>query len=148
MARWQGTTAERGYGHEHKKERARRLALYRPGQPCAHGGEPMNYPLPVLVRDAYGARLVSPWLHLPHTADRSGYLPGLSCARHNLADGARRKNRKQARPGVAGARRTRAEAAEARSAKAMAKAKAAIAMSLSVTAAPGTPRTRNGVRHP
>lgn len=85
MARWQGTTTERGYGAAHKAERARRLALYRPGQPCAHGGEPLNYPVQVAAR----------YLDLPHTADRTGYLPGLSCRRHNRADGARRGNRKR-----------------------------------------------------
>ena len=93
MARWQGTTTERGYGHQHKAERQRRLALYRPGDLCAHGGEALNYPPPVRVKDQYGTRLVSPWLDLPHTDDRSGYLPGLACRRHNRGDGARRGNR-------------------------------------------------------
>lgn len=83
MARWQGTSTERGYGHEHQKERARRLAQYRPGDICAHGGEPLNYPVQVAAR----------YLDLPHNADRTGYLPGLSCRRHNRADGARRGNR-------------------------------------------------------
>jgi hypothetical protein len=82
MARWQGTTTERGYGYAHQAERRRRLALYRPGDLCAHGGEPLNYPVSVAAR----------YLHLPHTADRTGYLPGLSCARHNIADRNRRHN--------------------------------------------------------
>jgi len=82
--RWYGTTTQRGYGPAHQAERERRLQLYRPGDPCAHGGEPLPYwPLPIARR----------YLHLPHTADRTGYLPGLSCARHNLADGAARGNR-------------------------------------------------------
>ena len=34
-------------------------------------------------------------IDLPHTDDRSSYLPGLSCRKHNRADGARRKNRKR-----------------------------------------------------
>lgn len=85
MARWRGTTTQRGYGYPHKQERERRLARYRPGDICAHGGEPMPYwPLEI-------ARM---YLDLPHTADRSAYLPGLACRRHNRADGARRKNLK------------------------------------------------------
>jgi hypothetical protein len=82
--RWQGTTTQRGYDGKHKAERKRRLAAYRPGDLCAHGGEPLMYwPLSV-ARD---------YLHLPHTADRTGYLPGLSCRKHNCADGAIRRNR-------------------------------------------------------
>jgi hypothetical protein len=77
------TTAQRGYGTEHRKERERRLAIYRPGDICAHGGEPLAYwPL------AYARQ----YLDLPHNADRTGYLPGLSCRRHNRIDGAVRGN--------------------------------------------------------
>jgi hypothetical protein len=84
--RWQGSTAQRGYGHHHQAERKRRLAVYRPGDLCAHGGEPLMYwPLAVARR----------YLDLPHLADRSGYLPGLSCRKHNRADGAIRGNRKR-----------------------------------------------------
>jgi hypothetical protein len=76
-ARGRASTHARGYGHPHQAERERRLLLYRPGDRCAHGGERMWWwPLDVARR----------YLHLPHTADRSGYLPGLSCARHNLAE--------------------------------------------------------------
>lgn len=99
MARWRGTTTERGYGHPHTAERQRRLALYKPGDPCAHGGEPLNYPPPTLVTDRHGTRLVSPWLDLPHTTDRSGYLPGLACRKHNRADGAHRRNQLYTRDG-------------------------------------------------
>ena len=85
--RWTGTTTQRGYGPRHQAERERRLAAYRPGDPCAHGGEPLRYwPLAVARR----------YLDLPHRADRSGYLPGLSCRRHNRADGAIRGNRQRA----------------------------------------------------
>jgi len=85
MARWQGTTTERGYGYPHRAERKRRLALYKPGDICAHGGEPLSYPVQVAAG----------YLDLPHTADRAGYLPGLSCRHHNRADGAIRKNRRR-----------------------------------------------------
>lgn len=38
-------------------------------------------------------RVARQYVDLPHTADRSGYLPGLSCRRHNRADGAVRGNK-------------------------------------------------------
>jgi len=84
--RWarKGTTTQRGYHSRHQAERERRLLAYRPGDVCAHGGEPMLWwPLPVARQ----------FLDLPHTDDRSGYLPGLACRAHNRADGARRGNR-------------------------------------------------------
>ena len=82
--RWRGTTTQRGYHYQHQRERERRLRVYRPGDVCAHGGERMWWwPL------AYARR----FLDLPHTADRTGYLPGLSCRRHNRAEGASRGNR-------------------------------------------------------
>jgi hypothetical protein len=80
--RWarRGTTTQRGYGSPHQAERERRLLRYRPGDICAHGGERMTWwPLAVARR----------FLDLPHNADRSGYLPGLACRRHNRADGQR-----------------------------------------------------------
>ena len=81
MAAVKARTAARGYGSRHRAERERRLAAYRPGDICAHGGEPLLWwPLTVARR----------YLHLPHTADRSGYLPGLSCRRHNIAEANRR----------------------------------------------------------
>jgi hypothetical protein len=86
--RWTGTTAQRGYGRPHQVLREQRLAAYRPGDLCAHGGEPMQYwPLSVARR----------YLDLPHTADRGGYLPGLSCRKHNRADGAVRGNKMRGR---------------------------------------------------
>ncbi|SRR5216684_369171 len=82
--RWRGTTAQRGYDHRHQAERERRLKVYRPGDVCAHGGEQlMFWPLTVARR----------FLDLPHTADRSGYLPGLSCRYHNRSEAATRRNR-------------------------------------------------------
>lgn len=75
-----GTTAQRGYGTSHRAERERRLALYRPGDPCAHCGQPITWwPLPVARR----------FIDLPHTPGRSGYLPGLAHRRCNRADGQR-----------------------------------------------------------
>lgn len=81
--RWTGTTAQRGYGSGHQAERERRLAVYRPGDLCAHCGRPITaWPLAVARR----------YLDLPHTADRAGYLPGLAHRHCNRADGARRGN--------------------------------------------------------
>lgn len=82
MARWTGTTTERGYGNLHQRLRKQRLAAYRPGDICAHGGEAMWWwPLALARR----------FLDLPHTADRSGYLRGLSCRYHNRSDGGKRR---------------------------------------------------------
>lgn len=82
------STSARGYGAEHKAERERRLAAYQPGDTCAHGGEPMWW---------WPLATARQFLDLPHTADRSGYLPGLACRRHNRADGARTANRRRRR---------------------------------------------------
>jgi hypothetical protein len=84
MARWQGSSTERGYGPPHRAERERRLALYRPGDICAHGGEPLPW---------WSLQFARRYLDLPHNADRTGYLPGLSCRRHNRGEGAARGNR-------------------------------------------------------
>ena len=77
--RWTGTTAQRGYGTPHQSERERRLKRYRPGDPCAHCGRPITWwPLNKVTRR---------YIHLPHNADRTGYLPGLAHASCNLRDG-------------------------------------------------------------
>lgn len=78
MARWRGTTAERGYGNDHQRERERRLAAYRPGDPCAMGGEPLWQP--------------PKELDVPHDHANGGYLPGLACRPHNRGEGASRGN--------------------------------------------------------
>lgn len=75
--RWTGTTTQRGYGHRHQAERERRLLAYRPGDLCAHCGQPITWPPGVARR----------YVDLPHTADRTGYLPGLAHRRCNRADG-------------------------------------------------------------
>ena len=87
--RWarKGNTAQRGYGSQHQAERERRLARYKPGDLCAHGGEPLTWP----------REIAREWLDLPHKADRTGYLSGLSCRFHNRQDGAIRGNQ-QRRP--------------------------------------------------
>jgi len=85
--RWRGTTTQRGYGWTHRQERDRRLAIYRPGDICAHCGRPI-----------WAVRIITPagrsisTVDLPHNADRTGYLPGLAHRRCNRADGAVRGN--------------------------------------------------------
>jgi hypothetical protein len=88
--RWTGSTTQRGYGHDHQAERERRLAAYRPGDPCAHCGRPITWPLPLTT-------LARQRIHLPHNATRTGYLPGLSHAACNLRDGAVRGNQMRGR---------------------------------------------------
>jgi hypothetical protein len=78
--RWTGTTAQRGYGTPHQTERERRLRQYRPGDPCAHCGQPITW-WPLTVARQY--------IDLPHTADRNGYLPGLAHRYCNRRDGQR-----------------------------------------------------------
>ncbi len=80
MARYQGTTASRGYGWPHQRERARRLRLYRPGDPCAHCGQPMTW-WPLTVAREY--------IDLPHLPGKTGYLPGLAHRYCNRSDGQR-----------------------------------------------------------
>lgn len=79
MGRYNGSTAERGYGGKHPTIRKQRLAVYRPGQDqCAMGGEILWQP-PEL-------------LDVPHDHVNGGYLPGLACREHNRAEGATRGN--------------------------------------------------------
>jgi hypothetical protein len=75
MARWTGTTTQRGYGADHQRTRARLLSEFTPGQPCARCGQP----------------IWGPPLDLGHTPDRTAYT-GLEHADCNRADGARRSN--------------------------------------------------------
>lgn len=82
MQRWarRGTTAQRGYGPAHQAERERRLAAYRPGDPCAHCGQPITWwPLPAARR----------YIDLPHAPGKAGYLPGLAHRSCNRKDGQR-----------------------------------------------------------
>jgi hypothetical protein len=79
--RWarKGTTTQRGYGASHQSERERRLKQYRPGDLCAHCGQAITWwPLNKVTRR---------YIHLPHNADRTGYLPGLAHSYCNLRDG-------------------------------------------------------------
>ena len=88
MARYQGSTTERGYGSQHQQLREQRLRQYQPGDLCAEGGEPLTWwPLSVARR----------YLDLPHDHDNGGYLPGLSCRKHNRGEGASRGNRMRPR---------------------------------------------------
>jgi hypothetical protein len=79
--RWarKGTTTQRGYGHGHQSERKRRLAAYKPGDPCAHCGHPMWWPMPAARQH----------IDLPHAPGKTGYLPGLAHRACNRRDGQR-----------------------------------------------------------
>jgi hypothetical protein len=81
-----GTTAQRGYAGLHQAEQKRRLALWRPGDPCARCGHPM-WQRWMIVK---GRRVSA--IHLGHTDDRTAYR-GLEHAHCNLSDGATRGNR-------------------------------------------------------
>lgn len=69
-------TTERGYGSAHQAERKRRLPRYTEHDPCGRCGRPLG---PDRRR----------W-HLPHSEDRTHYLPGFWCAPCNWQDGAQR----------------------------------------------------------
>lgn len=80
MARYNGTTTQRGYGAPHQAERKRRLAQYKPGDPCAHCGQPITY---------WPLRIARRYLDLPHMPGKTGYLPGLAHRACNRRDGQR-----------------------------------------------------------
>jgi len=84
MPRYQGTTTARGYGSSHQALRARLLAAWKPGQPCARCGQPMWHRWKL---DQYGRRVTA--LHLGHTDDRRGYT-GLEHRACNRRDGQRK----------------------------------------------------------
>ena len=71
------TTAERGYGNDHQRERRRQLAMWRPGDLCARCGQPMWWRW---MYDRRG-RVVSA-IDLGHNADRTGWI-GLEHRRCN-----------------------------------------------------------------
>ena len=82
--RHRGTTTERGYGSPHQRRQRQSLAAWKPGDQCAHCGQPMWYRWLI---DGTGHRVSA--MHLAHNADRTGYL-GLAHAFCNLSDGGRR----------------------------------------------------------
>jgi hypothetical protein len=66
------------YAGEHVQARKLAVAAYRPGDPCAIGGEPLTVPAALL--------------DLAHDHVNGGYL-GLACRAHNRSEGAARGNR-------------------------------------------------------
>lgn len=95
MARYRGTTAERGLGTAHQNDRKRLLALHREGDPCWRCGKPM-YKSQGLDRD--------------HIIDRAlGGAQGPAVLAHrscNRSAGAKLGNRLQPRIIMAGGRDT------------------------------------------
>jgi hypothetical protein len=78
----------RGYGPAHRAERKRRLARWRPGDPCARCGQPMWQ-----LQRWSGGRLIEA-IHLGHTADRTGWT-GLEHDHCNESEAATRGNRRR-----------------------------------------------------
>jgi hypothetical protein len=66
------------YAGDHLRARKLAVAVYRPGDPCAIGGEPLSGP--------------ASRLDLAHDHVNGGYL-GLACRFHNRSEGATRGNR-------------------------------------------------------
>lgn len=81
MARKNGTTTQRGYGSQHQALRARLLAAWKPGQPCARCGQPMLYRWLI---DASGRRVSA--IDLGHNDGKNGYQ-GLEHRACNRRDG-------------------------------------------------------------
>jgi hypothetical protein len=82
MAAVKAKTAARGYDSRHRAERERRLAAYRPGDVCAHCGRPITW---------WPLKVARQYIDLPHTIDRSGYLPGLAHRSCNRGEPNRRR---------------------------------------------------------
>lgn len=93
FSRPKGSREARGYGKAHQEERARRLALYSPQDPCSRCGRALGHDR-------------SRW-HLPHTPDRTGYEPGFWCKPCNLTEAASRGAR------ITNARRQQRQQADA-----------------------------------
>lgn len=73
-------TAATEYGAAHRTARASYVAVYRVGDPCAIGGEPLT--------------AAAAYLDLAHDHVNGGYL-GLACRFHNRSEGASRGNRQR-----------------------------------------------------
>jgi 5-methylcytosine-specific restriction endonuclease McrA len=86
MARWRGTTTQRGLGHTHQKARAAAVIALQDGQPCPRCGRPMW-------------RSQARYLDLDHIIPRSmGGTGGPAVLAHrwcNRAAGARITNQKR-----------------------------------------------------
>lgn len=76
------TTTERGYGATHAAEAKRRRQTLTPADPCGYCGKPLG-------PERLPGDRASRW-ELPHTPDRTGYLPGMWHARCNRTEGGRR----------------------------------------------------------
>ncbi len=88
MARWQGTTAQRGYGTPHRKLRARWKPVVDAGHGICHAA--------ICLMPTRHITPGTPW-HLGHTPDRTAWT-GPEHERCNESDGARRGNRNRPSP--------------------------------------------------
>ena len=71
-----GYTTAAGYGHTHQQIRLTYIAAFRPGQPCAIGGEELWHHTHLKWCDL---------LDLAHDHQHGGYL-GLACRKHNRGE--------------------------------------------------------------
>jgi hypothetical protein len=83
------SSAARGYGPAHRAEQLRRFATHTEYDPCSACSRPLG---PKYGRDRKGRRLTL-W-NLPHTPDRTGYLPGLQHRACNVSEGSSRGAKK------------------------------------------------------
>jgi hypothetical protein len=90
FAKPKASSTARGYGTAHRKEQLRRFSQHTPAHPCSACGRPLG---PMYGRSRSGRRLTL-W-NLPHTPDRTGYLPGLQHFRCNVMDGSKRGRARQ-----------------------------------------------------
>lgn len=84
MPRYYGKTSQRGYGPQHQALRSRLLNAWRPGQPCARCGQPMNYRWTL---DSRGRQVSA--IDLGHNDQRTGWT-GLEHRACNRRDGQRK----------------------------------------------------------
>ena len=82
MARWHGTTTERGYGAPHQKFKEQWRPIVDAGQAWCHATR--------CLQPTRWIQPGTPW-HLGHTPDRATWT-GPEHQHCNTADGARRKN--------------------------------------------------------
>lgn len=83
FAKVKASSAARGYGAEHRRERDQRMTYVTPFDPCGYCYRPLGPPYGV---DGAGKR-TSLW-HLPHNRSRTGYLPGMWHGSCNRIEGA------------------------------------------------------------
>jgi hypothetical protein len=89
---WSNSRPRSGeYGHAHATEAQRRKAILTEADACGYCGRPLG---PRQMIDPRTGRRIGLW-HLPHSADRSHYLPGMWHKRCNEREAAVRARARQ-----------------------------------------------------